>query len=71
MFTKTNEEAEMWLTCLKFLSELKSKELETATSSRGSSYFHTLTNNLGLNNEIKEEFFSEEQRKRKSKSRGR
>ena len=41
MFTKTAEEAEVWVTCLKFLSEQKSKDLETATSSQATTYFHT------------------------------
>jgi hypothetical protein len=49
MFTKTKEEAESWVTCLKFLAEQKSKESETATSSRTSSYFFTLQNNLSAN----------------------
>ena len=63
----------MWLTCLKFLSELKGRELETATSTRSSSYFHTLTNTFTINQENmgNQEYSEEDSKKRKSKSRGR
>jgi hypothetical protein len=47
MNTKTKEEAESWVMCLKFLADQKSKEQETATSTRSATYFYTLTNTLG------------------------
>jgi hypothetical protein len=51
MHTKTREEVEIWVVCLKFLSEQKNKEQETATSTRSASYFYTLTNTMALNQE--------------------
>lgn len=51
MFTKTKEEAEVWVACLKFLSEYKSKEYETSTTVRSASYFHTLINTHEINQE--------------------
>lgn len=48
MFTKLKEETELWVASLKFLSERKSREQETATTTRSTSYFHTLQNTLSL-----------------------
>jgi hypothetical protein len=46
--TETKQEAEVWVNCLKMLSEHKSKEQETATSARSVSYFNNLSSNLVL-----------------------
>jgi len=48
MYTKTKEEAVIWVNCLQFLSDYKAKELETATSSRSFSYFHSLSNTMSI-----------------------
>ncbi|CDW71658.1 ph domain containing protein [Stylonychia lemnae] len=72
MFTKTKEEAGSWVTCLKFLADQKSREQETATSSRSLSYFSSLQNNLQLQEQVSTKEGGEQQEeKRKSKSRTR
>ena len=39
LWTKTKEEAQVWVDCLKFLSEHKSKEQETESSTLATTYF--------------------------------
>ena len=47
-YTKTREQTSIWVTCLELLKELKSAELETATSSRSMSYFNNLANTMNI-----------------------
>lgn len=68
MFTKTKEEAEVWVACLKFLSEYKSKEMETSTSVRSASYFHTLINTNEINQETVSKDLQDANKKSKLKS---
>lgn len=72
MSTKLKEETELWVACLKFLSDLKHREMETMTSSRSSSYFNTLTNTLSLGqyNEGRDSGDIDKKKRSKSKSKG-
>lgn len=50
MMTKLKEEAELWVTCLNFMADFKSREeQEQGLCITGSdTYFHTLKNTLTL-----------------------
>lgn len=71
MFTKLKEEAELWVASLKTLAERKSREQETATTTRSTSYFHTLQNTLSINQPAEENRDSGElEKKKRDKSKG-
>ena len=52
MMTKMKEEADLWVACLKLLSEVKKREQESLMGNGGTlgsdSYFHTLKNTIQL-----------------------